>query len=81
MQLKINSKGQVTIPSDLRNQLGFLPDVMVKIYASGNGELRVVKADQEEKQLEALFDKMQGYCEIEVSGHEVLALTRGYDLK
>ena len=46
MKLKINSKGQITIPIDLRNQFNFTYGVEVKMYANSNGELCLVKLEK-----------------------------------
>jgi AbrB family looped-hinge helix DNA binding protein len=44
----ITSKGQVTIPQDIRNKFGFLPGVEVDIIAEGNKVL-IVKSRRENR--------------------------------
>ena len=80
MELKINVKGQVTIPSDLRNQYGFTHNVKVKFYAGSKGELYLVKAEDEKDRLDSVLTKMRGYCRVDVSTQEVLAVTRDYEI-
>ena len=45
---RITSKGQVTIPQDIRNKLGFLPGMKVDVIAEGNRVL-VVKSRRENR--------------------------------
>ena len=45
---RITSKGQVTIPQDIRNKFGFLPGMEVEIIAEGNKAL-IVKSRRENK--------------------------------
>ncbi len=43
---KITSKGQITIPQDIRNKFGFLPGIEVDIVTEGNKAL-IVKSTRE----------------------------------
>ena len=43
---KITSKGQITIPQDIRNKLGFLPGMEVDVIAEENKVL-IVKSRRE----------------------------------
>ena len=45
---RITSKGQITIPQDIRNKFGFLPGMEVEIIAEGNKAL-IVKSRRENK--------------------------------
>ena len=45
---RITSKGQVTIPQDIRNKFGFLPGMEVDIIAEGNKAL-IVKSRRENR--------------------------------
>ena len=45
---KITSKGQITIPRDIRNRFAFLPGMDVDVIAEGNKVL-IVKSRREEK--------------------------------
>ena len=67
------SKGQVTIPLDIRNKFGFLPGMEVDIIAEGNKAL-IVKSRREnkfikwvgrgkrrsKKDVDQIFDKVRG---------------------
>ncbi len=43
---RITSKGQITIPQDIRNKFGFLPGIEVDIVTEGNKAL-IVKSTRE----------------------------------
>jgi AbrB family looped-hinge helix DNA binding protein len=45
---RITSKGQITIPQDIRNKFGFLPGMEVDIIAEGNKAL-IVKSRRENR--------------------------------
>ena len=45
---RITSKGQITIPQDIRNRFGFLPGMEVDIIAEGNKAL-IVKSRRENR--------------------------------
>jgi AbrB family looped-hinge helix DNA binding protein len=45
---RITSKGQITIPQDIRNKFGFLPGMEVDIVAEGNNAL-IVKSRHENR--------------------------------
>ena len=44
----ITSKGQITIPQDIRNKFGFLPGMEVNVIAEGNKAL-IVKNTRENR--------------------------------
>ncbi len=43
---KVTTKGQITIPQDIRNRFGFLPGIEVDILDKGNNAL-IVKSTKE----------------------------------
>lgn len=45
---RITSKGQITIPQDIRNKFGFLPGIEVDVIAEGNKAL-IVKCRRENR--------------------------------
>ena len=50
---KITSKGQITIPQDIRNKFGFMPGTDVEVIAEGNKAF-IVKSRHENKFMEWL---------------------------
>jgi len=77
--LQITSKGQVTIPQEVRNRLGLLPHTEVEFEVVGD-HARIRKARRTEgsgvrrqKALRAL----RGSADTGMSTDEIMALTRG----
>lgn len=56
---RITSKGQITIPQDIRNKFGFLPGMEVDIIAEGNKAL-IVKSRRENRFIKWLGIGKQG---------------------
>ena len=76
--MRITSKGQVTIPLDIRRKAGLLPHTEVDFEFDGRS-VRIVRARQRKKESrgEALVRQMRGKATIKMSTEELLALTRG----
>jgi len=74
--MRITSKGQVTIPQELREQLGFVPGSEVTFIAEGNA-LRVVKQEGPGGSGRSLVDRLRGKATVSMTTEEILALTRG----
>lgn len=75
--MKITSKGQVTIPQEIRQQAGLLPDTEVEFELRQEGVFlrRVEKTQRRGAQL---ISKMrQVKPSIAMSTDEIMALTRG----
>lgn len=71
----ITSKGQITIPKELREALGLLPHTHVEFERIGD-ELRIRKATQSARG-KKLLATMTGKSTISMSTEEILGLTRG----
>ncbi len=75
--MRVTSKGQVTIPVEIRERLGLLPHTEVRFEVEGN-TVRIVR---EERKLgsrgQRLLDRMRGRATSGMSTDEILALTRG----
>ena len=74
--MKITSKGQVTIPQELRERMGFLPGTEIEFVAEGNA-LRVVKKDGTSGRGRRLVKKLRGKATVSMTTDQILALTRG----
>ncbi len=72
----ITSKGQVTIPKELREALGLLPHTHVEFERVGN-ELRVKKADHRSNRGAKLIDHITGKSTVTMGTDEIMRLTRG----
>jgi antitoxin PrlF len=75
--MRITSKGQVTIPIEIRERVGLLPHTEVRFEVEGN----TVRILREEKPAgsrgQRLLDRMRGRATARMSTEEIMALTRG----
>ena len=74
--MKITSKGQVTIPQELREGHGFLPYTEVEFIAVEDG-LKLVKSATTGRRGQRLLERMAGRGDGELSTDEIMRLTRG----
>lgn len=75
--MKITSKGQVTIPQEIRERMGLLPDTEVEFVVRGN-VVQIVKARQQELSRGArIVRAMRGTATAGLSTDEIMKLTRG----
>ena len=73
--MKVTSKGQVTIPADIRERLGLLPYTEVEFTLIGNGVL-VTKARRGALRGQRILARLRGRGSVRMSTEEILALTR-----
>lgn len=76
--MRITSKGQVTIPQAIREQLGLLPHTEVEFVVEG-GAVRIVKVEVQpgrSRGAQALRH-LRGRASTSMSTDEIMALTRG----
>lgn len=75
--MRITSKGQVTIPQAIREQLGLLPNTEVDFVIEGE-TVRLVKVDTggREDRGRAAVRRLRGRASVGMSTNEILALTR-----
>jgi len=77
--MQITSKGQVTIPQEIRNHLGLLPHTNVEFELAGD-HARIRKARRapgEGLRSRLALDALRGTANTRMSTDEILALTRG----
>jgi len=74
--MKITTKGQVTIPQDIRERLGLLPHTEVDFEVRGDVVV-VTKADAGRRRGKRIVEAMRGRGDVRMSTDEILALTRG----
>ncbi len=74
--MKITTKGQVTIPQELRNRLGFLPGTEVEFIPEGNS-LKLIKKRAAPGKGAQLIRHLKGKATVSLSTDEIMALTRG----
>lgn len=77
--MRITSKGQVTIPQEVRNQLGLLPHTEVEFELAGD-HARIRKARRAEGsgvRSQKALGALRGAANTRISTDEIMALTRG----
>jgi AbrB family looped-hinge helix DNA binding protein len=74
--MRVTSKGQVTIPADIRERFGFLPDTDVEFVVEGNA-VRIVRATHgDETRGDRVVRRLRGRAVSRLSTDEILTLTR-----
>lgn len=73
---RITSKGQVTIPVEIRVKFHLLPDTEVEWAVVGN-TVQLRRAKGQSSRGAALVEHMAGRGSVKMSTDEILALTRG----
>ena len=77
--LRITSKGQVTIPQEIRERCGLLPHTSVQ-FREENGRVVIEKATPSPSPGEDAIQRLrQARVRTRLSTEELLALTRGED--
>lgn len=76
--MRITSKGQVTIPIEIREAAGLLPETEVDFELEGS-TVRIVRVPpkRREGRGETVVRRLRGRGAVKMSTDEILALTRG----
>lgn len=74
--MHVTAKGQVTIPIEIRKQLGILPDMDVEVEIVGDAVV-IRKAKVQGRRGHAVVRQLRGRATVAMSTDEILALTRG----
>jgi AbrB family looped-hinge helix DNA binding protein len=77
--MQITSKGQVTIPQEIRNRLGLLPHTQVEFELAGDhARIRKAKRQPGERGRGRLaVELLRGSGDVRMSTNQIMALTRG----
>lgn len=77
--MRITSKGQVTIPMEIREELGLLPETEVRFRVRGNTAIieKVRGEVARGTRGSALVARLRGSGTVTMSTDEIMALTRG----
>jgi AbrB family looped-hinge helix DNA binding protein len=75
--MRITSKGQVTIPQEIRERFGLLPDTEVEFVTKKNS-VQIVKSAKSSKPTrgQTIVQRLKGRSSVRMSTDEILALTR-----
>ncbi len=74
--MRITSKGQVTIPMEIREKMGLLPDTEVEFEVTGN-TVCLKKAKAKSRRSRNLIARLRGKGTVGMTTDEIMALTRG----
>lgn len=76
--MRIGEKGQITIPQEIRERAGLLPDTEIELVVEGNS-VRIVKVEvaEAESRGAAAVRLLRGKARTPMTADEILALTRG----
>ncbi len=74
--MRITTKGQVTIPLEVRRKLGLLPHSEVEFIVEGNTVL-LKKVSGKESRGKRVVERMRGRATVRMTTDEIMALTRG----
>ena len=76
--MRITSKGQVTIPVEIRERLGLLPDSEVEFEVVGNTvRLRKARRPRKTSRGRSLVSRLRGRGSVRMTTDEILSHTRG----
>lgn len=75
--MRITTKGQVTIPQEIREKLGLLPETEVEFKIEGNA-VKIVRAGKAKKATrgELIANRLRGRATVKMTTDEIMALTR-----
>lgn len=76
--MRITSKGQVTIPAEIREKAGLLPNTEVEFEFDGSA-VRIVKAKSRKAKSRGRIavEGLRGRASTKLTTDEIMALTRG----
>jgi AbrB family looped-hinge helix DNA binding protein len=77
--MKITTKGQVTIPIEIREKLGLFPNSEVEFEVTGQTVRirKVRRADARGRRGKSIVERLRGRGSVQMTTDEILALTRG----
>lgn len=76
--MRITSKGQVTIPIEIREKLGLHPNSEVEFELVGSSaRIRKVRSARKRSRGRSMVERLRGKGTIRMSTDQILGLTRG----
>lgn len=74
--MNINEKGQVTIPKDIRDKFGFLPNTEVS-FEEINNQIFLVKAVESKRRGKSILRALRKKGDVKCTTDEIMQYTRG----
>lgn len=76
--MRITSKGQVTIPVEIRERLGLLPNSEVEFTVEGAAvRIRKARGDRKRRRGRSIVEHLKGKATSGLTTDQIMALTRG----
>lgn len=75
----VTSKGQVTIPKEIRDRLGIRPGTSVEFVPTEDGRFVLTKSGHKHAARKSAFARLRGSATVKMSTDEIMALTRSGD--
>jgi len=73
--MRITSKGQVTVPLEVREKMGLFPDTEVEFKIAGN-KVWLTKSETRSRRGRNLVERLRGRATVKMSTDEIMSLTR-----
>ena len=74
--MKITTKGQVTIPLEIREQMHLQPGGEVEFIVEGNA-VKIVPVEGSNRRGRQIVERLRGRGSVQMTTDEIMALTRG----
>jgi len=74
--MMVTTKGQVTIPLEIREQFGIQPGAEVEFKVEGNA-VKLTLARRSPTHGRRIVERLRGWATVRMSTQEIMALTRG----
>jgi len=74
--MRISSKGQITIPQYIRDQLGLLPNTDITLEINDAGEAIIRKNVHKSNRGKSLINLLTGTASVKMTTDEIMKLTR-----
>jgi len=76
--MRVTSKGQVTIPIEIRERLGLLPDSEVEFAVEGNAvRIRKARGRRKHSRGRSIVERLRGKATARMTTDQIMAMTRG----
>ena len=76
--MRINSKGQVTIPARMRKMAGLLPNTEVQVFLEGQSiRITRIQTPKRPRRAERAVRRLWGSATVHMSTDEIIKLMRG----
>lgn len=74
--MRVTTKGQVTIPQNIREKLGITPATEID-FIEERGRVYIEKKEGKDIKIINQFKKLRGIATVKMTTDEIMALTRG----